>query len=697
MASLYPGFEYDIFISYRHNDNRSGWVSDFVDSLKEELSATIKDPLSIYFDKNPEDGLLESHDVDKSLEGKLKCLIFIPIISQTYCDPKSFAWKHEFCAFNKLAKEDEIGRDIKLVNGNVTSRILPIKIHDLDAEDKRTIEAEINGALRAIEFIYKSAGVNRPLRANEDRQNDNLNKTLYRDQINKTANAIKEIITAIKNPSPQKSITDDSPRSAKSISKRSLAGGLAALALIFAIWFFYLKINSSDAAAKIDKSIAVLPFVDMSAAHDQEYFGDGVAEEVINVLSQAVDLKVIARSSSFQFKGKNEDLRTIGKMLDVATVLEGSIRKSADQIRITAQLIKTSDGTHLWSKTFDRSSKDIFAVQDEIAQAVASALKTTLSEVATSNRETTWNDEARKEYQLGRYYYDRRAGNDLDLALIHFKKSIAIDSSNAIVYAYLSVNCVNVLGGYGTEGEKRCNWYLDKALQLDATQPDVIAYNAARYLFDLDFYKSKEEMDKALRYGPQNPTVLRNAGRLMSLLGERSEAIRIGELSVAVDPLQTFSFVILSWTYARAGRYEDAIKTLKKARALNNDHNDELALWYLLNEQIAEAIEENNQALGGRHDFQEILIQYKLNHQDKAASLLETFMRTGEKDAFFTWRCAQAAAYIGKKELAFTWLEKCFQEKVSRLAYIKDNPLLISLVNDPRYADLITRMKFPDN
>ena len=105
MQSVIPGFEYDIFISYRHNDNRSGWVTEFVEVLQEELAATIKEPLSIYFDKNPHDGLLEIHHVDKSLEGKLRCLLFIPIISQTYCDPKSFAWQHEFCAFNKLAKE----------------------------------------------------------------------------------------------------------------------------------------------------------------------------------------------------------------------------------------------------------------------------------------------------------------------------------------------------------------------------------------------------------------------------------------------------------------------------------------------------------------------------------------------------------------------------------------------------------------
>ena len=202
MPSIISGFEYDIFISYRHNDNRSGWVTDFVNALQEELASTIKEPLSIYFDKNPHDGLLETHNVDKSLEGKLKCLIFIPIISQTYCDTKSFAWLHEFVAFNKLSKEDQFGRDIKLSNGNVASRILPVKIHELDVEDKTLLENELGGMLRPIEFIFKSPGVNRPLTSNDKRE-ENTGKTFYRDQVNKVANAIKEIITSLKNPASQ--------------------------------------------------------------------------------------------------------------------------------------------------------------------------------------------------------------------------------------------------------------------------------------------------------------------------------------------------------------------------------------------------------------------------------------------------------------------------------------------------------------
>ena len=167
MASLLPSFEYDIFISYRHKDNKCDhWVTEFVGALKTELDATLKEDISIYFDSNPTDGLLETHNVDKSLEGKLKCLIFIPIISQTYCDTKSFAWQHEFVAFNRIANEaaplslgkglgvKSLNRDIKLSNGNVASRILPIKIHDLDAQDKALIETEL-GSISATACLYE--------------------------------------------------------------------------------------------------------------------------------------------------------------------------------------------------------------------------------------------------------------------------------------------------------------------------------------------------------------------------------------------------------------------------------------------------------------------------------------------------------------------------------------------------------------
>jgi tetratricopeptide (TPR) repeat protein len=200
MASLIPGYEYDIFISYRQKDNKyDAWVTEFVDNLKRELEATFKDDISVYFDINPHNGLLETHDVDASLKEKLKCLVFIPILSRTYCDPKSFAWVHEFKAFVKQASQDQFGLRVKLPTGNIANRVLPVRIHDLEVSDIKMCETVIGGGLRGIEFIYKSAGVNRPLRSYEDHPHDNLNKIFYRDQINKVANAIDEIMRSIKN------------------------------------------------------------------------------------------------------------------------------------------------------------------------------------------------------------------------------------------------------------------------------------------------------------------------------------------------------------------------------------------------------------------------------------------------------------------------------------------------------------------
>jgi predicted ATPase len=209
MASLIPGYEYDIFISYRQKDNKyDGWVTEFVDNLKRELEATFKEEVSVYFDINPYDGLLETHEVDESLKEKLKCLIFIPVISRTYCDPKAFAWGNELKAFVEQVSNDKYGLRIKLPGSNVASRVLPVRIHDLDNEDLKLCESILGGVLRGIEFIYKSPGVNRPLRSKEDNPGDNLNKTFYRDQINKVALAIRDIIGSMKEPITASQKTD---------------------------------------------------------------------------------------------------------------------------------------------------------------------------------------------------------------------------------------------------------------------------------------------------------------------------------------------------------------------------------------------------------------------------------------------------------------------------------------------------------
>lgn len=189
-SSIIPEYDYDIHISYRYNDNKyDGWVSEFVEKLNQELSATLKDKLSIYFDKSPE---------DKREEFQIKSLIFIPVISQTYCDTNSPVWKSEFRVFQDEIKKDSIGPNIKLPNGSIVSRVIPIRIHDIDTEDVRLLESELSGSLRSIDFIYREEGVNRPLRSVDDEKQTSQLRPMYRNQINKLANAIKEIVSGIK-------------------------------------------------------------------------------------------------------------------------------------------------------------------------------------------------------------------------------------------------------------------------------------------------------------------------------------------------------------------------------------------------------------------------------------------------------------------------------------------------------------------
>lgn len=198
-SSILPGYDHDIHISYRYNDNKyDGWVSEFVEKLNQELGATLKDKLSIFFDKNPEERREGIKLDDGSDSHKIKSLIFIPIISQTYCDVNSPVWKNEFRTFQEEIKNDSIGSNIKLTNGNMASRVIPTRIHDIDTEDVKLLESQLAGSLRSIDFIYREEGVNRPLRPVDDDKQVNSLRPMYRNQINKLANAIKEIIAGIK-------------------------------------------------------------------------------------------------------------------------------------------------------------------------------------------------------------------------------------------------------------------------------------------------------------------------------------------------------------------------------------------------------------------------------------------------------------------------------------------------------------------
>ncbi len=714
--ALLPGFEYDIFISYRHNDNLDGWVTDFVQNLEKELKGTLKDTVTIYFDKNPHDGLLETHNVDKSLEGKLKCLIFIPIISQTYCDPKSFAWQHEFCAFNKLAKEDAFGRDVKVSGGNVASRILPIRIHDIDAEDKALLENELGGILRPIEFIFKSPGVNRPL-TSSDNPDKNLNKTFYRDQVNKTANAIKEIITSLKTPvhpsapaaNTQNPTPKTQPPSIKTVSLITL-GLMVLMALLYTASQF---MGSSDKEPEIiDKSIAVLPFTDMSPGKDQEYLGDGIAEEVINVLAQSRDLRVIGRTSSFQFKGKNLDLRKIGDSLGVAYVLEGSVRKLKDQLRITAQLIKTADGSHVWSKGFDRKAEESFDIQDDIAQTVSNSLQASLQQEGTELATIARNKDAYDLYLQGLYFFNKR-GEGVAKGLASLKQSIALDSSFAPAYSALA-GCYAILAQTrampSQEGIRESKKWADKAIALDPHAAQAFLWKGYIALFmENKWVEAQQSLERSIELNPNDMYALGiYCFYLIYIQGDPIEGEKLARKAIQLDPLGFANHASLGHTLFAKGEFDSGLEAFQKANDLNDQASSPytgMASILIVTKRIDDALKviEKGIMLTGRNPNMLLYLLHIMEISGKTDEAVKIYdeiqgLRHEGKADFYS--LGAAAAAIGRTDEAFRYFDLALEDQNG--GFIFWNPFnpdpdkwRVSLRKDPRYQKIMDRLAFP--
>jgi len=580
MASLIPGYEYDIFISYRQKDNKGDkWVSEFVNVLKTELESTFKEEISIYFDENPKDGLLETHIVDESLIKKLKCLIFIPVVSQTYCDSNSYAWNHEFCAFNKLAKEDRFGRDITLTNGNLSSRILPVKIHDLEPEDKALLENEIGGYLRSIEFIYKSAGVNRPLRANEEHPQDNINKTYYRDQINKVANAIKEIITSLKKTSQHheevtKPDSEAKFSDQKKFKTKVIAGSLILLILVVVGYLFIPKLFNSS--RQLEKSIAVLPFENLSSDPEQEYFSDGMVDEILDRLFKIGDLKVIARTSSMRYKNTQLSLKEIAHELGVSTVLEGSVRKIGNKVRITVQLIDAKTEFHLWSNTYDRDISDVFSIQSEVAQNVARELKATLTSKETDlirNTTPTTNQVAYNFYLKGNNYYLKYL---TDSAILMYTQALHEDPlfagahvkrARAHLYRYWQKS----EGWQGHDLKARED--IKIGLELNPELPELkITEAAAYYHLDRNYDAALKILDKLKSESPNLAEMYPYIAYILRRQGKWNETINNLKYGLQLDPINTRIANELANTYGLMHQYDNQIGIARQGLLLIPDY-----------------------------------------------------------------------------------------------------------------------------
>jgi serine/threonine protein kinase/Tfp pilus assembly protein PilF len=322
-------------------------------------------------------------------------------------------------------------------------------------------------------------------------------------------------------------------------------------------------------------SIAVLPFVNMSPDKNQEYFSDGLSEQLLNDLARTPGLRVIARTSSFQFKGKTEDLRVIGQKLDVANILEGSVRKEGNKVRITAQLIQTSDGSHLWSDTYDRELNDVFAVQDDIARSVAGALKVTLLGEKKSPVKTQ-NTAAYTAYLQGRYFFDRSTKEDLEKAIHYYEQALQFDPEYAPAFVGLAAVRYRQAGnGHVSvaEGIQKARNEVNKALNLDPNLGEAHAQmGSINMAYDWDWAAADVSFKRALNLEPGNAVVLRRSALLASTLGKFDQAIELTQKSLQLDPLSLLASSNLALFYYYDGQLKEAESGFRKVLELRPDY-----------------------------------------------------------------------------------------------------------------------------
>jgi TolB-like protein len=717
MASIIPGYEYDVFVSYRQNDNRSGWVAEFVAALKEELAATVKEPVSVYFDTNPEDGLLETHNVDKSLKGKLKCLILIPVISQTYCDPNCFAWKYEFLAFNRMAKEDQLGRDIRLANGNIASRILPVKIHNLDPEDKTLLENELGGMLRSIDFIYKEAGVNRPLRLTDDPK-ENLNKSQYRNQVNKLANAVKEIIAGsknhnseTKNRASENMTKGNSPIPLKSKSFKVKAATISLFIIVLLVSGYFL-LHFKFSTEPIDRSIAVLPLENMSNDPKQGYFSDGMMQEILNHLFMIGGLKIPSATSSLRFKGSRLSVREIAKELGVSFILEGNVSASGENVRIIVRLINGKNEQLLWTEDYKRTMTaiNLLDIQSDVAQKVAENLKVVLDPEVTKRIKArpTENTEAyllflQATQEVGQHDYVQQL----------LEKAIVLDPGFADAYAELAFYWL-IQGNdlYGTLNRnqvlEKTEPLLKKALELDNNSIMAHTYLASVLLwYDWDFKSVEREFGIVNQLNPSSSDAYLEFVQYLIITGKFEEAIKMSNKSFNDYDITGHKYVTLALAYCFSGQQEKALQTVDTY--MNIFQSDNFILYnsmriYVSLGKYEKVIDLFNKNLANKpiNDLSDCFLGYlgiafyKTGRISQSTSFLKELSSKSIKPSAGSPYFFEAAVYLamGKKEEALQSLQNAYTDHEAEMTWLKVDPLFRSLNGDPRFEALLQKIGF---
>jgi TolB-like protein/Tfp pilus assembly protein PilF len=461
-------------------------------------------------------------------------------------------------------------------------------------------------------------------------------------------------------------------------------------------------------------TIAVLPFINMSRGENSDYFSDGLAEELLNVLSKIRGLRVAARTSAFSFKGKQATVSEIGRVLNVASVLEGSIRVAGERVRISVQLVKVSDGFQLWSETYNRTMDDIFAVQDDIAKSVVEELRTRLlgegagdtserhvtSEVAEAVKGRAAEPEAQRLMLLGRYFLDRTTRADTTKAIGYFREALEIDPGYALCWAELG-RAYSIEAGRGWvpvgEGFDRSR---DAALRALAFEPDLPEAYAQlgriQATHDWDLREAEASYRRALELAPGSSSALDGASVLAYKLGRIDEALRLGREVLVHDPLSAAFWHNLGLTCHAAGRLDESAKAFQRALELAPQRivSNALLALVLMDQDLPDAA--FAQAMHEPDEFWRTwslaIIEHATGLSAKADEALRKLIEEfSEGNAY---QLAEVYSMRGELDDAFEWLERTIAVRDPGATHAKANPRFARLRDDPRWPEFLAKLGF---
>jgi TolB-like protein/DNA-binding winged helix-turn-helix (wHTH) protein/Flp pilus assembly protein TadD len=459
--------------------------------------------------------------------------------------------------------------------------------------------------------------------------------------------------------------------------------------------------KTSAAAVVSDKSIAVLSFVDMSEKKDQEYFADGMAEEVLDRLAKVPGIRAIGRTSSFQFKGKSEDLRTIGRTLGATYLVEGSVRRSGQQVRVTAQLVAAQNGSYLWSDTYDEDVGDVLKLEDQIATGLVRALQVTVGADDLQSATTINNPQAYDLYLRGRHAFDRGNKAALESALGYFQQSLELDPSFIRAIEWLAITqLIRASQNYvpPREGYEQTRASVERGLAISPKSGALHALMALiRGAYDWDWVAAEEEARRALALDPRDATVLLSTGEVYLILGRWEEAVRLCDASLAIDPLNMEAHWDLAVVRSRTGRFSEAEEEFRKALEISPTSavlHSNLG-WTLLYEgKLEEALAEMRQEPTDLRNWGSALVYQRMGRKAESDAALAVYAKKHADDD--PYGIAELHAYGGEVDEAFAWLDRALSQRQAGLFLVKFNPDFNSLKGDPRYKAFLRNLNLPE-